>query len=85
MMVEKPRPEDLFAWGTAARRLYEALATCGEVTNVQIVRDLHILAYGNVIARIRAALVPYGLDIAKRQYSRGVWTYRLALKERRAA
>lgn len=81
----KPAPASLFPWGTQARRLYEALSTCGEVANHQIVRDLHILAYGNVIARIRAALAPYGLDIAKRQYSRGVWTYRLALKERAAA
>lgn len=80
-----PKPETLFAWGTQARRLYEALATCGEVANHQIVRDLHILRYGDVIARIRAALAPYGLEVAKRQYSRGVWTYRLATKERKAA
>ena len=80
-----PKPETLFPWGTQTRRLYETLATCGEVANHQIVKDLHILAYGNVIGRIRATLKPYGLDIAKRQYSRGVWTYRIAVKDRKAA
>jgi hypothetical protein len=61
------------------------LAECGEVSNVQIVRDLHILAYAGVIAKVRKAIQPHGLDIAKRRYSAGVWTYRLAIKERMVA
>jgi hypothetical protein len=81
----KPAPESLFPWGTQARRLYEALATCGEVTNVQIVRDLHILTYSKVIGQIRKAVRPFGLDVAKRNYGRGVWAYRLAVIQQQAA
>jgi hypothetical protein len=77
-----PKPETLFPWGTQPRRLYEALATCGEISNAQITRDLHILAYSGVIATVRKALRPHSLDIAKRRYPGGVWTYRLATKER---
>lgn len=79
-MIEKPKPEKLFTWGTAARRLYEALATCGEVSNVQIVRDLHIMAYSGVISRIRKSVQPFGLDIAKKRIGHGVFAYRLAVR-----
>ena len=79
-MIEKPKPEKLFTWGTAARRLYEALATCGEVSNVQIVRDLHIMAYSGVISRIRKSVQPHGLDVAKKRIGQGVFSYRLAVR-----
>jgi hypothetical protein len=79
-----PKPEALFRWGTAPRRLYDTLATCGEVTNYQIVRDLHILAYGNVIGKVRRAVRPYGLDVAIRRYSPGVFGYRLAIAKAEA-
>lgn len=80
-----PKPESLFPWGTHPRRLYDALTTCGEVTNVQIVRDLHILVYSDVIGQIRKAVRPFGLDVAKRNYGRGVWAYRLAVIQQQAA
>lgn len=79
-MIEKPKPEKLFTWGTAPRRLYEALSTCGEVSNVQIVKDLHILAYSSVISRIRKSVQPFGLDVAKKRLGRGVFAYRLAAR-----
>lgn len=84
-MTNAPRPEILFKWGTQPRRLYEALTTCGEVANHQIVRDLHILAYGGVICTIRKAVRPYGLDIARRRHSHGVYTYRLATTNKQHA
>lgn len=76
-----PKPEALFRWGTAPRRLYDTMINCGEVTNYQIVRDLRILAYGNVIGKIRRAVRPYGLDVAIRRYGAGVFAYRLAVVE----
>lgn len=79
-MIEKPKPESLFKWGTQPRRLYEALATCGEVTNVQIARDLHILAYAGVIGKIRRTVHPHGLDVAKKRLCHGVFAYRLAAR-----
>jgi hypothetical protein len=80
-MIEKPKPEKLFAFGTQPRRLYETLATCGEVSNYQIVRDLRILAYGGVINKVRKALEPYKIDVAIRRYGNGVFTYRLAINK----
>lgn len=80
-----PKPESLFTIGTAPRRLYDALTQWGEVTNVQIVRDLHILAYAGVISKVRAAVRPYGLDIAKNRYHGGVWAYRLAVISKMAS
>ena len=77
-IIEKPKPEALFPPGTQPRRLYEALATCGEVSNAQIVRDLRILAYSGVINEVRKAVAPFGIDVAVRRYRRGVYTYRLA-------
>ena len=50
-----------------------------EVTNVQIVRDLYILAYSHVISKVRAALRPHGLDIARRRLTGGTWAYRIAV------
>ena len=76
-----PEPEKMFPWGTQPRRLYEALAGWGEVTNVQIVRDLYILAYSHVISKVRAALRPHGLDIARRRLTGGTWAYRIAVKQ----
>lgn len=83
--METPKPESLFPWGTQARKLYDALATCGEVTNVQIVRSLHILAYSDVIGQIRKAVRPLGLDVAKARYHGNVWSYRLAVIQKQAA
>lgn len=77
--METPKPEALFSWGTAPRRLYDALTQWGEVTNVQIVRDLHILAYSGVINKVRRSVRPFGLDVKKQRYSGGVWAYRLGI------
>jgi hypothetical protein len=79
-MIEKPKPEKLFSWGTAARRLYEAMYWCGEVTNAQIATDLHILAYSGVISRIRKSVQPFGLDVAKKRIGHGLFAYRLAVR-----
>jgi hypothetical protein len=79
-MIDKPKPESLFTWGTQPRRLYEMLSTCGEVTNVQIARDLHILAYSGVISMIRKTVQPHGLDVAKKRIGHGLFAYRLAVR-----
>ena len=79
-MIDKPKPESLFAWGTQPRKLYEAMYLCGEVSNAQISRDLHILSYSGVINQIRKKLEPFNINIAVRKYRRGVFAYRLAVR-----
>ncbi len=76
-----PRPENLFPWKTAPRRIYDALACEGEVTNHRITRRLRVRYYRDVVEQIREAVRPYGLTVARRQLSPGVWTYRLAVTE----
>lgn len=80
-----PKPESLFSFGTAPRRLYDALTQWGEVTNVQMVRDLHILAYSGVINQVRKAVQPFGLDVRTNRYHGGVFAYRLAVVKKQAA
>lgn len=76
-----PQPDKMFPWKTAHRRLYEALALEGEVTNHRITSRLRVRYYKQVVEQIREAVRPYGLDVARRPISPGVWTYRLAVSD----
>jgi hypothetical protein len=79
--METPKPENLFTWGSHPRRLYEALLTEGEVTNMRIRHGLRVTYYRECLAEISDAVRPYGLDIARRQIRAGLMAYRLAVKQ----
>jgi len=80
-MRNVPRPENLFPWKTAPRRIYDALTCEGEVTNHRITRRLRVRYYRDVVEQIRDAVRPYGLTVARRNLTRGMWAYRLAVNE----
>jgi len=69
----------MFSWGTPERKIYEALLTEGEVSSVRIQRGLHLRYYADVMDKIRAALKPFGLEVARRQLTAGAWAYRVAV------
>lgn len=81
MQIVVPQPSSLFPWGTAARKIYEALTTEGEVSNIRITRGLHLRYYADVIDQIREALWPLGLDVVRRRLAAGAWTYRIAVTD----
>lgn len=51
-----------FRWGTQKRKLYDRLA-CGPVTAAEIVRDLRIYNYHQVIFGVRRALFGTGVTV----------------------
>lgn len=73
----RPRPGELFQYGTQNYRLYEALYESGRITNVAI-RDLYILSHTRRISDIREKLKPYCLDVKKEPVGAGVYAYYLS-------
>lgn len=82
---EVPPPESLFTWGTQARKLYEALTTEGEISNIRIQRGFRMHYYSDTLDVIRAAIRPHGFEIARRHIRGGIWSYRIAVTQQQAA
>lgn len=76
LQFDRPRPRDLFGFGTQNYRIYERLLQ-GPVTNAEIVRDMNIFNSTGRVSDIRLRLKPYCMDIEARRVDGSLFRYDL--------
>jgi hypothetical protein len=72
---EKPR--NPFPAGTQNYRLYERLKEDGPLTNIEIMRDLHIINGTGRVSDLRKKLEPIGWTVQSIDLRGGLWKYEL--------
>ena len=82
----RPKPGELFAYGTQNYRVYEQLLQ-GPVNSRFINHDMDIPKYTSRITDVRHALAPHLIRVEAKRIIGGLWEYRLkdAIQERAAA
>jgi len=60
----RPRPGDLFKYGTQCHKIYERLLQQGKITNIEIVYELRIPNSTGRISDIREALKPHLMTVS---------------------
>jgi hypothetical protein len=78
LAFDRPRPGDLFKYGSQNYRLYQRLLL-GPVENIEVVHKMNILNSTGRSADIRRAVKPYLMDVVATPVKgrEGVWEYRL--------
>lgn len=72
----KPKPRELFSYGTQNYRVYEQLLQ-GPVTSKFIIKEMDIQKYTSRITDVRKALVPHLIRVEAKRVCSSLFEYRL--------